>query len=93
MKGFGTLLAIIGVVALIAGIYGYVQLSNEGISGSDFDAIAGLASAFGVTGTLGASDSFQLWIIRNRTLLAFGGVIAAIIGFVIRRYDVSKSGV
>ena len=83
MKSFGMLLALAGIVALISGVYGFVELNNAGVRGDQFDAAIGFASQFGAASALSASQLIRLWVIQNRTLLAFAGAIVAILGFVL----------
>ena len=85
MKGFGTLLIVLGIVCAIAGIFGFIQLSNNGMSGDLFDAGLGLGSMFGTTSYLSSEDRFLLEIIKNRTVLLIGGLIVAVLGGVMRR--------
>jgi len=98
MKGFGILLAVIGIVAFGMGIYGFIELSNTGLSGRDFDAAAGIADAaagiaslFGVTVIIGTEESLWFWIVKNRFLLTFGGAIVAVVGWLIRRNSPSRA--
>ena len=90
MKGIGIFLAVVGVIALGVGVYAYIWLNNQGMSGSDFEAIVGFASAFGVTKTLDTSTTVQMELVRNRNLLIIGGAVATLAGLVMWRYGRAK---
>jgi len=90
MKGFSQFFIIVGVIALIAGIYAFIKLHNLGIEGSDIDAAvkhAGSVSALSAgTGLLGlyVNSYFFVWTSYHRVILTAGGGIAVIAGVILR---------
>lgn len=82
MKWWGVLL-VVGILGIIAGVYGIAQVSSTGFSGGDFNAMMRMISGAGAP----SYNSLPLLMARYRIWLLVGGIIFAGVGVIIRRRD------
>ena len=85
-KWIGTILLVLGLVAAACGGYGlYKAAANTQVAQwGGFDAVASMMRT--ATG-LSFSQKLMLFTLQNRAVLAFGGLIAAVAGFFVRRLE------
>lgn len=79
MKGLGTILIILGIIAIAFSVYGFTQ--NE----SEMRLASALVNAFGVAGELPFGDQLKLFAFDNRIALLIVGVLAGGGGIVLRK--------
>lgn len=85
MRGFGSLLVVAGVVSLALGGYGFLSLSNAGVSGDVADWAISAFNSLGIAGSLSDTQSFTLFLVQNRVLLSIAGAAGVVLGGLLRR--------
>jgi hypothetical protein len=79
------LLVILGIIAIVGGVFGFITLSNAGISGDIFDFSYKFTNELGLTSAMGTIDQVKLFLVNNRTILTIAGAVMFLVGLALRR--------
>ncbi|NLE20490.1 MAG: hypothetical protein GX623_06725 [Clostridiales bacterium] len=77
------LLIIIGLVLIVAGVYGFIAQTDGGVKSQGEEAITDAVEATGVQSAPSGS-SFNKFIIDNRLILLIVGAVALLAGILIK---------
>lgn len=87
MKRVMKIVLVMGIIAMLAGLYGMFMIQKDRDVGMAFDVMAGLARDWGlstaVSATMSPSQRMMYFVLEKRNTLLWGGIIAVFVSAVI----------